>query len=219
MPDLANQFAGIFQRAYITIRPRSEFVLVGRIYKPEYAQFHGELASADEYEPHFGDLKFKEWPLTSTPFEIFLKDGAITHMAFDKTVTNEQANQIKGIVSQFQLDTEYENVIKCKYNQLPEKNVYNAYYKVMEPTVTGHCETLYDVSPFPKYLIQTYPYLVPFPFLAYNDNFFEFVKTKNYSSCEQRMGYHYGFTPMSDFKPGTNQMGDFFTVSNHTKFK
>lgn len=214
IPELADQYSGIFTRAKLYIRPRNKQALVGRIAKPEYAQFHGELPGGYKAEVSDKSLKYQPMNLPSQPFEIFLKNGAIHHLAFDKNaVTNEQANQIKGIVSQLQFDSQAENKIKCRYNEYPKKGIYNAKYKVMEPTVTGNTETMYDVSPIPRYLLQSHPQWAPFPELDSENNFFEVVKTKNYSNAEQRMGYHYGITGTSNFKPGTNQMGDFLSVS------
>lgn len=214
IPNLADQYAGIFTRAYLYIRPRNNNTLVGRIREAQFAQFHGELPGGYKAYVSPKNLQYQAMNLPSEPFEIFLKNGAISHLAFDKNhVSNEQANQIKGIVSQLQFDAQAENKIKCRYNEYPKSGIYNAKYKVMEPTVTGETETLYDVSPIPKYILQAHPYLAPYPYLDDESNYFEVVKTKNYSNADQRMGYHYGFTGTSDFKPGTNQMGYFFTVS------
>lgn len=214
IPKLADQYAGIFTQGKLYIRPRNKQSLVGRIRDAEYAQFHGELPGGYKTYPGAKNLQYKPMNLPTEPFEIYLKNGAISHLAFDKNrVTNEQANQIKGIVSQLQFDAYAENKINCRYNEYPRQGVYNAKYKVMEPTVTGKVETMYDVSPVPKYFLAAHPYAAPYPYLDEESNYFEVVKTKNYSNAEQRMGYHYGFTGSSSFKPGTNQMGSFFAVS------
>lgn len=188
----------------------------------------------------------------SKPFKIQLKNGVIRSLSVDKSMTNDEMNQLKGILSQIQIDTKGQNVIKCKYNHLPSSNGVNAVYKTMEETVTGKCETSYELGPVPSYLANTQTSWVPMPHLnqhrsgnsgnagnsgnngngnngnnngnnnnnnygsGYNGNneqYYEIVKTKNYSNCEQRMGYHFGINGMNEWKPNTNQMGDFFSVS------
>lgn len=182
MPELNNQWVGIVTKAHLYIRPQSENILIGKVSQPQYAEIHEQLAEGWNSELDEDRLAYRQWPLSEKPFEIHLKNGTIRSMSVDRTMTNgkeffnilsftlplnnfhlsniirtDEINQLKAIVSQFQVDVTAQNEIKCKHNQLPETmHSNNAVYKTMEPTVTGKCETLYDISPLPEYLTQNH---------------------------------------------------------------
>lgn len=216
---MASQWAGVVSKAQLSVSRLNENVLIAKVSHPEIAQINAELPSGWDSHMEEEQLEFQPMTLSSRPFEIRLKGGAIHSLAVEKSLTNEEVNQLKGIASQLQVDLRAKNLIKCKYNQFPEEGKINAVYKTMEPTVTGACEMLYDISPLADFNIQSRPEWVPMPELKENGQFFiEVVKTKNYSNCDQRMGYHFGITGMSEWKPNSNQMGEFFSVSSKFPF-
>lgn len=104
-------------------------------------------------------------------------------------MTNHQINQLKVIVSQFQVDTNAENKIEDENNVLPEEDSNNAFYKTMEPTWTGNCETHYDISPLPDYLTRD-----TVSELNGEEQFMQIVKTRNNNNCYERSGYFYNIT-------------------------
>lgn len=122
-------------------------------------------------------------------------------------------NIIRSIVSQLQVGTQGKNVIRSKLNMLPKQEQDTALFKTMEDTVDGECETLYDITHMPKYTLQRNQHLVPQPQLIGQGQIFDVIKTKNFSNCEQRPGYHFGLTGMTQWEPATNQMGNFLTRS------
>lgn len=209
IPDLKNQWVGVIGRGKLTIRPESNNALFGKLERVEYAQVHHELSGGwDEFIPE-NQLEFRPVQSSEKPFMVRLRNGAIHSIAVDKSMTNNDINQLKAAISQLQLDTRAQNVIKCKHNQFPEDgDNTQAVYKVMEPTVTGKCETLYDISPLPEYLIQSRPEWAPLPELQGKGMHYKIVKTKNYDNCEQRLGYHFGLSGANDWEANTNQMGD-----------
>lgn len=214
MPDLQDQWTGIITRGYVTIRPVDKNRLVGKILASEYATVNDVLPNGWKTKFNPKKLNFQSMPLQNTkPFEIFLKNGAIKHLAVDKTTTNDEANQIKAVASLFQSDVRGQNAIKCNKNQMPEKDDITAAYKVMEPTVTGECETLYDITPMPRYMLQSRPHLAPMPELNEEENLIKIAKTMNYSNCDRRMAYHFGISGLTSAKPNTNQIEDMLSVS------
>lgn len=215
LPNLQDQWTGVITRGFVTIRPVNNNQLVGKIVAAEYATINDVLPKGWKTQFNSKDLKFQPMPIqNSKPFEIFLKKGgSINHLAVDRTTTNEEANQIKAIASLFQLDLQGDNEIKCDKNQFPQKDDMTGAYKVMERAVTGDCETLYDISPLPRYMLQSHPQWAPMPELNKEKNLIDVGKSTNYSNCDQRMAYHFGISGLTDAKPNTNQMGDFFTVS------
>lgn len=219
IPDLANQYTGIITRGYVTISAKNQNTLVGKIIDAEYATLNDVLPRG--YKTQFGpnQLKYQPFPVQRTkPFEIFLKNGgAIKHLAVDKTVTNDEANQIKAIASIFQVDVNGAFKIHSSQNSMPEKNEINGAFKTMEPAVTGMCETLYDVSELPRYIVQTRYTWAPMPEMNEEENLIEVSKSANYSNCDVRVGYHFGINGMTDGKPNSNQLGSAFSVSEPRK--
>lgn len=156
LPELNQQWVGLVTRARLTIRPQNDNVLIGKVSQPEFAEVHHQLTNGWDMDLSGQHLAYHQMPMSEKPFEVRLKNGAIHSLAVDRTMTNDQINQLKAIISPLQADTNAQNEIRCKHNQLPEQNGNNAVYKTMEPTVTGDCETLYDISPLPEYLTQAH---------------------------------------------------------------
>lgn len=160
-------------------------------------------------------LSYHQLPLSNKPFEIKLKNGVVDDLIVSQGVPTWEVNILKGIASQLQADTQGKNLIKSRSNQLPKKNSVNAVYRTMEESVTGECEVLYDISPLPNYVLQSRPQLAPFANLRGEGQILDIVKTTNFSNCDQRIGYHFGLTGITDWEAGSNQMGDFLAVSFH----
>lgn len=220
IPDLADQYAGVITRGYVTIRPKDKNTLIGNIVKAEYATINDVLPRGYKTQFTGKQLQFQPMPIQRTkPFEIFLKNGGvIKHLAVDKSVTNEEANQIKAIASIFQIDMAGANKINSSLNIEPENEEISGIYKTMEPSVSGKCQALYDVSPLPRYIVQTRSNWAPMPQLDKQQNLIQVTKTLNYSNCEARVGYHFGISGMTDAKPNSNQMGSAFQVSESSEF-
>lgn len=213
LPDIANQYAGIAMKAKLIVRPEGDEVLMAKIANAQYAQVHANLPEGWKSDIPERHLQYKQLQLSEKPFQILLKNGVVRDVIVDRDVHNWEANIIKAIVSQVQLDTQGENVIKAHLNQLPEGDDNSAVFKTMEDTVTGTYETLYDITPLPEYVLQSQPELVPMPELKKNGEVIEIIKTKNFSRSEENLGYYYGLGGMGQFEPNTNQMGDFFLRS------
>lgn len=202
---MKNEWFGLTTKADLVVRRQSEDVLVGKLEFAEYAEVNGELSNGWEPEIPKENLTYKPMKMSSEPFEIRLSNGTIHSIAVDKSMTNTELNHLKGILSQLQVDLRGRNLIKSKYNQLPkyesEKNKESQpLYKVMEPTVTGKCETTYDIVKLPDYLVRSYPEYK-------STDSLEIIKTKDYSNCEEKMGYHFGISGSNDWKVGTSSMG------------
>lgn len=210
MPNLKNQWVGQMTKAELTIRPHSENVLIATVSNGQYAEYHDALPRHQDAEIAESKLNYAPLQMSSKPFELRLKNGAIDKIAVDESMDNVELNQLKAIVSQLQVDVQAENEIDSNNNQLPNGENTQAVYKVMEPTVTGNCETVYDITPMPDHLVpQNDEHILwkAYENLKEDQQLFEVVKTKNYSSCEQRMGYHFGIHGQNGWKPNTNQMG------------
>nr|AGJ71349.1 vitellogenin [Chrysopa septempunctata]QBC41006.1 Vg1 [Chrysopa pallens] len=191
--DVADQYVGVLVRANLQINPRANGLLSAQINNPEYAQIHVNLPGGWESEIPQEQLHYKPLRLTNKPFEIELKNGAVKQVLVEKNIPNWEANLIKSLVSQIQVDMQGQNLLSSRYNQKPEMNENNGNYKTMEDTVTGKCETLYDVFPLPEHVLQNRPQIAPLPDLKGDGEIIGIVKTKNYSNCDQIVEAHFGF--------------------------
>lgn len=216
IPNLKNQWVGVYTKADLTIRQLAKDKLIGKLHNGQYSEFHDALVDGPAQHKPDHELKYQPMEINSKPFEIRMDNGIVHSIAVDKEMTNIELNRIKSILSQLQVDIQARNAIYDERNHLAqnkdtEDNDNQAAYKVMEPTVTGKCETNYDISRIPEYLAQNYPEVngngnanVP---IGDSDYVYEVTKSKNYSNCEQSMGYHFGVSGLNDWKPNTNVMG------------
>ncbi|KAG4070685.1 hypothetical protein HA402_013605 [Bradysia odoriphaga] len=185
-PESNNKFVGVISRAYLKIRPQSDDLLIGQISRAEYGKVNETLS--EEWISNLENRKLDNWPLNK-PFKIHLENGVIRSLSVDDSLTNYEVNQLKVIISQFQVDSRAQNQIQLSENQLPEKYHNTAFYKTMEPLVTGNCETVYEVSAIPDYLIQAHPEWIPLPELKGAGDFIQITKSRSHVNCHEPSGY------------------------------
>ncbi|CAH0562627.1 unnamed protein product [Brassicogethes aeneus] len=215
--EVSNQYTGILLKAKLTIIPQSNGKLYAKISEPQYGQIHTELA--DGWNTHIPDSQvgYKHLPLTDKYFEVVMEQGVIRDVVVNKDVSNWEANIIRSIVSQFQLDTNAKNLIPSHVNALPEGQQNNAVFKTMEDTINGQTETLYDIHALPEYVLQSKPWLAPKHELRGEGEVIEIVKNKNFTNSKQRPSFYHGLSGMSQWEPTTNQMGEFFTRTSNSR--
>lgn len=214
IPDLKNQWVGVYTKADLIIRQLAKDKLIGKLQNGQSSEFHDKLVDGPAQHKPDHELQYQPMEMNTKPFEIRMDNGIVHSIAVDKEMTNIELNRIKSILSQLQVDIQARNAINDERNHLAqnndaEDNDNQAAYKVMEPTVTGKCETNYDISRIPEHLAQNYPEVnganaAP---LGDADYVYEVTKSKNYSNCEQSMGYHFGVSGLNEWKPNTNVMG------------
>ncbi|XP_035723486.1 vitellogenin-like [Vespa mandarinia] len=194
LKTLSDQYAGILMKAILKIQCNSPDTLRAQLLKPQYAQIHKKLP--DGWDSHISDqmLEHKHLPLSGEPFVIKFKHGVIRDLIVNKNVPTWEVNIIKSIISQFQADTQGENLKGSKNTQIPEDDNPFASFRVMEDSVSGKCEVLYDIVPLTEAIIQHHPHVLPKPELRKNGEHMYVTKTRNYDKCEQRMDYHFGIS-------------------------
>ncbi|KAL0267736.1 UNVERIFIED_CONTAM: hypothetical protein PYX00_009919 [Menopon gallinae] len=211
----APQYTGLVVKAKLVVQASSEQELIAVIDHAEKSQIHAHLQKGHEFEIPKEILQYQPFTLTKQPFIIRLKEGIIDELVISKEVPIWEVNVIKSIVSQLQVDTQGKRIIRSKMNMVPQnENEVTAVYKIMEDTVEGECEVLYDITPLPKYILQRRPYLAPLYQTVKEENMINIVKTKNFTNCNHRPGYHYGITGMTHWEPTANKMGSFLSRSS-----
>lgn len=199
----SNKQNGAISRVLLTIRPQSDVLLIGQITQAGFT----EIDEQDEHDSQDSNMSEKSASLNDVAvnqqFKINLKNGVIDSLSVDRSMTTHQINQLKFIVSQFQVDTKAQNVMQSENNHLPDANTNSAFYTTMEPTVTGECETTYDISRLPEYLAYAKRESIPLPELPGETDVFEIVKNKNYNNCNERGRY---LLDLAGQKDDTNRM-------------
>uniref|UniRef100_T1IB40 Uncharacterized protein n=1 Tax=Rhodnius prolixus TaxID=13249 RepID=T1IB40_RHOPR len=214
MHQVANQFSGVLLKGKLTVQPKSDDTLTLQVHNFEQAEVHTNFSNGWSTYVKDHDVNYKPLPVSDKPFELKFKNGVVDEMYVDKTLPTWEVNVLKAIASQLQVDTQGENLKKSKTNHVPVESETVGVYKTIEDSVTGECETIYDISPLPQFVLQSRPELVPLPKLVAGGQVLDIVKTKNYSNCEQRMAYHFGLTGLTDWEPASNQMGTFLSRSS-----
>ncbi|KAJ6646139.1 Vitellogenin [Pseudolycoriella hygida] len=179
--DSGNKLASLASRFRLTVEPKSDEVLIVKINEAVFGKRNQELSNA----PQFNAEEFKNAPINK-PFKIHLRNGVVESLTVDNSMSKYEINLLKVIVSQFQADTKAKNAIQSRQNQLPASDRNHAFYKTMESTASGQCETYYDISPIPEYLVKSHPEWIPLPNLKGSGEFIQIVKTRNYTSCRGR---------------------------------
>lgn len=128
-----NKETGTAAQALLTIVPQRDNLLIGKISNAIYgntnAPFPGDGSDLNGIMP-----KYDEWKLNGQQFKINLVQDHITSLSVDPSLTSNEINQLRAIVSQLQVSTS------------PKSS-----YKIMEPTIFGMCQTAYDISPLSSY--------------------------------------------------------------------
>lgn len=211
---LSKQFAGILVEARLTIQSDGKNQLRGIVSEPRYTQVHTHLENGWDSKIPENQKNYQNLPMSNQPFELKTKNGAIRDLIVDKDLPTWEVNMLKAMISQLQVDLKGENSEKSRQNQFPESGQPFGMFRVMEDSVDGKCEVLYDISPLPEHMLQNNPELAPLPQLREDGDMISLVKTKNYSNCNQRISYHFGINGRNKWEPGSNDNGKYLSVSS-----
>lgn len=192
------------------IIPSADGNLNAKIVQPQYAPIQGPLRERwNQYIPD-SELPFKQLQLSPEPFIIEFKEGIIRNIIVSNNINNWEANIIKSFVSQFQLDTQAQNVIPSPINVIPSVSFDTAAYKTMEETVTGVSETLYELHQISRLFMIDEPWTINERYVSPHDNIIQITKTKNFTNSELAPSYHFGLDGLQHYEP-SNKVGNFLS--------
>ncbi|XP_044765434.1 vitellogenin-like [Coccinella septempunctata] len=204
---ISDKYTGILLKAKFIVQTQDNGNLRCKISNPEYAEIQSHMPEG--WMSNISDSKVSYQPLeiSQKPFDVILKNGVVKDLVMEHDVEQWEANIIKSFVSQLQLDTRAENVKPCENNILPKEGSNNAVFKTLEDTVTGITETNYDIHPMPEYMLQSKPYLAPYPHLKGDGSIIEIVKNKNFTGGHDLPSYYFRFGKAGHYEPQSNKMG------------
>ncbi|XP_019887836.2 uncharacterized protein LOC105281428 [Ooceraea biroi] len=198
-----KQGSGVLTKTVLVVQVKSPDVLRAKLIEPQYAQVHTQQGWSQDWYTQIPEhqVEFRELPMSGKPFEIHLKHGTVRDMLVDQSVSTWEVNMLKSIVSQLQVDVQGENAILTKYTQIPSDEQPYATFTAMEDSVGGNCEVLYDIMPFriSEFALHDKPDLVPLPQFRGDGNYFDIIKTKDYTKCAQQSEYHFGIDGKTHF--------------------
>nr|XP_023017897.1 vitellogenin-like [Leptinotarsa decemlineata] len=202
--EISKHHSGIFLKATIRIQTRPDGKIQGVISEPEYSQIHSQLPECWKTHIPDSELTWKPLDLSGKPFQAELKYGVITDLIVSEDVPNWEANILKGIMSQFQLNTKEAISESSQSKNRFEPTVFS----VMEDTITGNSDTLYEVKIKPRFMFESRPWEIRM--LQKDGDIIEIVKDKDFNNSIELPSYFYGFARLDNSNPATNQMGEFF---------
>lgn len=150
--------------------------------------------------------------MSSEYFQIEFKQGIIHNIIVSNNINNWEANIIKSFVSQFQLDTQAQNVIPSPINVIPSADIETAAYKTMEETVTGVSETLYELNQISRLVMIDEPWTINGQYVSPHDSILQVTKTKNFTNSQLAPSYHFGLDGLQHYEP-SNKVGNFLSRS------
>jgi hypothetical protein len=108
---------------------------------------------------------------------------------------------------------------KTRRKRSVEKQTCFVFYIIflLQNSVLGRCEVLYEVTRIPRSVALARPDLFPSADKCDNMNFVEIFKTRNFSNCEYRAELHFGLPMSRKCQPGSNACQDFWNVSTKKK--
>ncbi|CAK9795283.1 Vg [Anthophora quadrimaculata] len=217
LEQLSDQYTGILIKAMLTVQVKDQQTLAANLINSQYARIHKSLP--DGWESQISDqmLELRDLPMSGKPFEIKLKHGVIKDLIVERDIPTWEVNMLKSIVSQLQVDSQGENIIKTKDVQVPNDEEPYGSFRTMEDSVGGKCEVLYDITPLSDHVIDMRPELVPLPELKGDGQHIDIMKTKDFKKCVQRMNYHFGITGSNNWEPGSNDNGKFLSKSSMSR--
>lgn len=164
--SLNGNSCGIISKGKLLVNVKQDGGLVGKVMALKYHEVTNNNLPAPN------ELKLSL--LTEKMFEIEMENGVIREIIVERSTRNWEANILKSILSQLQLNTNAANLIDDPMNVLSkERN--SGVFKAMEETVTGRMETLYNINTSPE-----------------DEKVLEVTKHKNYAKMQENIQYHYG---------------------------
>nr|WJN66572.1 vitellogenin [Grapholitha molesta] len=170
-------------RAHFTVRARGPDRLQARLEQPQHAQVHQDLPNSWALP---ADLKYQDVDNLNQIFEIYLDGGRVKSLKLPSTVSLQNENLLKGLISALQVDFSAHRNQHSAHDHHDEQTQQGLYRK-METDVTGDCETLYSILPAAPEWRRELP-----NFSDLKEQPFEVAKSRDYRHCHHRVGYHFG---------------------------
>jgi hypothetical protein len=220
-----NQYAGVeLKIPQLRVQVRDPNTLVVKPENVRVQKVHQKLSEGWTAEdPDTQQLQEAETSALQEPFLMHMQKGTVKNILVSGRLTPEAANIQKALASALQMDIQQTNSIEraaSHANQLTGLGSKDerVIYRTMEDSVNGECETLYDISQLPAYMVKEDPSQIPVPEACPGDKFFEVVATTNFSNCDNKPSFNFASPSQTSGSPGAARNGEYWTRAEQTVY-
>nr|CAD7402511.1 unnamed protein product [Timema cristinae] len=184
-----------------------------------YTKLHTELEDGWWGDIPTSEQAYRTLPITGSSIRALMDRGVIESLSVSNDLDDWEINFIQGVLGHLQLDLTNRNGGDSADDNVDHtrgrdrlSSVADPVYKVMEDSLMGHCEVLYEISQLPKSYTNTNPDWLPLVQTCGSRDYLEITKTYNYSNCESSSEYHFGLPSSLNCNPSSNQCGNFWKI-------
>ncbi|CAB3377127.1 Hypothetical predicted protein [Cloeon dipterum] len=209
IPRLKHQYSGIHFKGNLLVQNQQASVLVMTLKYMNFTKIHANMEKGWWHPiPDTEDelKRFQDLPISGKPFAVRLEHGKVARLVVNSRIPAWEMNFLQSIVAHLQ---------QSKGDNMKTREDEDT-YSVMEDSVVGRCEVMYEFSPLARALaVRANPQWLQI--CGQTRNFIEVTKTWNYSNCETLAQSNFGVSKIKDCIPGSNQCGDFWKRSSLTR--
>lgn len=220
-----NQYAGVELRIpQLRVQVRDPNTLVVKPESVRVQKVHQKLSEGWlSDDPDAQQLQEADTSALQEPFLMHMDKGTVKNILVSGRLTPEAANIQKALASALQMDIQQKNSMEkanAQANQLTGLGSKDerVIYRTMEDAVNGECETLYDISQLPAYMVKEDPSQIPVPEACPGDKFFEIVATTNFSNCDNKPAFNFASPSQTRGSPGAARNGEYWTRAEQTVY-
>nr|CAD7425013.1 unnamed protein product [Timema monikensis] len=215
--SLKSDSTGIHFRGQLRIQTVSYNSILLRFHNMTYTKLHTELEDGWWGDIPTSEQAYRTLPITGSSIRALMDRGVIESLSVSNDLDDWEINFIQGVLGHLQLDLTNRNGGDSADDNVDHtrgrdrlSSVADPVYKVMEDSLMGHCEVLYEISQLPKSYTNTNPDWLPLVQTCGSRDYLEITKTYNYSNCESSSEYHFGLPSSLNCNPSSNQCGNFW---------
>jgi hypothetical protein len=220
-----NQYAGVEMRIpQLRVQVRDPNTLVVKPENVRVQKVHQKLSEGWlSDDPDTQQLQEADTSAVQEPFLMHMEKGTVKNILVSGQLTPEAANIQKALASALQMDIQQTKSIErasAHSNQLTGLGSKDerVIYRTMEDAVNGECETLYDISALPAYMVKEDPSQIPVPEACPGDKYFEVVATTNFSNCDNKPAFNFASPSQTTGSPGAARNGEYWTRAEQTVY-
>ncbi|XP_011136990.1 vitellogenin-like [Harpegnathos saltator] len=188
MNKVSQQFAGLQLRGELVIEVTEPNVLLVHLQNVQHTQILKELQDSWHTKVSDQQLHYKNsW--IQTTYKVDFQHGNMQKIYTEPQSPRWQLNVMKGILSQLQLSI-------VEPEDLPMEKASFSEFIVDEQSVSGHCNTSYNIQPMAKSQLELHP-LVRIPALK-DEMYWDVMKTRNYRDCLSMPMYQFSIVKNMD---------------------
>ena len=199
IPEInVTQYSGLTLKALIRIQPQEDSSYLLQLENPQIFSHNGVVNFHKNHTAKGGELEKDIDSSLTDPIKVYHKHGSVEFLEVDIDEPIYITNIKKGIVSQLQNEFKHKNNDKDNHveNEINtnEDGDFPVVFLSEEESITGKCETLYNINIVPKYMQSQHSNI------CNNRSVFKIVKTKNFDKCSSRPVFHneYGRLSLTD---------------------